>query len=543
MDSRPSIFARESVAGCSNVGTTLVLSSVIRALVVVVEMLFSMKSAATAVAQCYSPRYLVGRSNHHAATTARDQRVVAILKWFIIAMATMKICWLSDVRCGELCGKKLRCGSHYCGKPCHRPGHCEDTGKACQQICGKSKKACGHPCEEPCHAPYPCLETKPCTHKAIITCECQHLKQELKCSASKAGRGNIGRSLKCDDECARLERNRKLALALNIDQETHKDDHIPYSSDTLEIFQESPNWAQAQERVFRVFADGENEKRLRFKPMPQRQRAFIHALAGDFGLDSESMDPEPHRHVAVFKTPRFVSAPMKSLAECVRVRPEPSNLKSESKRVSSSTGTDNIPFNGILLTSPRFGLTVAELQKVFNPIFDTHTPGTVFAITFLPSEEIVVKSSKPLPLTALTALRPALASTITLLAIAKSIQLCTVDSSLNIIRREADAGDGEGWSRVAAKAAAPKSWRPTSERRVGTRSAFVVLGSSAASAVATVGKGKKKRVEEEAVVEDWEEEEEKEEKKERGGVTLVSGDEGGGNEVGPEDKGDSKAPS
>ena|SRR5579862_5093906 len=91
MDSRPSTFARVFVAGCLNVGTTLVLSSVIRALVAAAEMLFSMKSVATAAAPCYSPLYLVGRSNRHAATTARDRRVVVILKWFITVMATTKI--------------------------------------------------------------------------------------------------------------------------------------------------------------------------------------------------------------------------------------------------------------------------------------------------------------------------------------------------------------------------------------------------------------------------------------------------------------------
>ncbi|KAI9782482.1 MAG: Transcriptional repressor NF-X1 [Geoglossum umbratile] len=347
-----------------------------------------------------------------------------------------------------------------------------------------------------------------------------HLKQELKCNASKTGEGNSNKSLKCDSECARLERNRKLALALNIDQETHRDDHIPYSSETLEIFQEIPNWAQVQERVFRIFAADENEKRLRFKPMPQRQRAFIHALADDFGLDSESMDPEPHRHVAVFKTPRFVSAPMKALAECVRVRSESSNSTNESKRGFSSTGTDNIPSNGLLLTSPRFGLTVAELQKVFSPCFDTHSSRTTFSIIFLPSEEIVIKPSSPLPLTSLTALKQALTSIATPLAIAKSVQLCTVDSSFNIVRREADASGGEGWSHVAAKAAAPKSWRPASERMVGVKSTFMILGSTA-----TV-KGKGKKVGGGVVAEDWEQEEEKEEEKERGGGDTILGGEG-----------------
>ncbi|KAI4133307.1 MAG: hypothetical protein LQ347_002234, partial [Umbilicaria vellea] len=154
----------------------------------------------------------------------------------------------------------------------------------------------------------------------IITCDCQHLKQEIRCNASKSSEGNGKKTLKCDEECARLERNRRLALALNIDPEAHKDDHIPYSAETLRMFQEHVKWAQTQEREFRVFAADEAERRLRFKPMPANQRAFIHALADDFGFDSESMDPEPHRHVAIFKTPKFVTAPMKTLAECVRIR-------------------------------------------------------------------------------------------------------------------------------------------------------------------------------------------------------------------------------
>ncbi|KAH0538170.1 hypothetical protein FGG08_005228 [Glutinoglossum americanum] len=370
----------------------------------------------------------------------------------------------------------------------------------------------------------------PCTYKVMITCKCQHLKQELKCNASKNGGGSSAASLKCDDECARLERNRRLALALNIDLETHKDDHIPYSSDTLEIFQEHPKWSQAQERIFRIFAVDENEKRLRFKPMPPRQRAFIHALADDFGLDSESMDPEPHRHVAVFKTPRFVALPMKTLAECVRIKSEPSNPANDSKRVPSSTGTDNTPFNSLLLTSPRFGLTVAELQKAFSPAFDAYAPGTAFAITFLPSEEIVLNTHTPPPLTSLTALKPALATIATSLALAKSVQLCTVDSSLNIVRREADASGGEGWSRVAAKAAAPRSRRLAGEHTMGVKSAFMVLGGNLGT-----GKGKKKAEEKATVAEDWEEEEEKEEEKERGGgVALAGVGREGGRESGPE---------
>ena len=175
-----------------------------------------------------------------------------------------------------------------------------------------------HPCEEKCHF-FGCKEDKPCTHKIIITCPCQLRKQEMKCNASKDSRGNLDKSLACDDACALAERNRKLALALDIPSD-HENDHIPYSADTMSLFNEFPKWATSQERELRVFADSLDEKRLRFKPMPATQRAFLHALAADFGFDSESMDPEPHRHIAIFKTPRFVSAPSKTLRDCIRIR-------------------------------------------------------------------------------------------------------------------------------------------------------------------------------------------------------------------------------
>lgn len=99
------------------------------------------------------------------------------------------------------------------------------------------------------------------------------------------------------------------------------DDHIPYSAKTLELFRDNTKFCQSYEREFRVFAADDQEKRLRFKPMQAIQREFLHSLAEDFGLDSESQDPEPHRHVCVFKTPRFVSAPMKTLAQCVKPKP------------------------------------------------------------------------------------------------------------------------------------------------------------------------------------------------------------------------------
>ena len=426
-------------------------------------------------------------------------------------------CWLADVRCGEICGRKLRCGSHFCRKPCHRPGQCEDYGKSCQQSCGKAKKICGHPCEEPCHAPSLCREDKPCQNKMFVTCDCQNLKQEMKCNASKFNEGNSKKSLSCDDECARLERNRKLALALNIDPEAHKDDHIPYSTTTLQMFRENLKWAQTQEREFRVFAADENEKRLRFKPMPAHQRGFLHSLSEDFGFDSESLDPEPHRHIAVFKTPRFVMAPMKTLAECVRIRTSVEASNAAAAEVQRKLRTSNDSFNGFLLTHPRFGITLEELRSYLSSVLDTIV-GLAFDISFLPSEEIILKARPASSSTSISAnsieaslkaVKISLSTVISSKHLANSIQLCASDSSLNILRRELDdfASNG-GWSQVAAKAAAPR----TAPRRpaVGQKSVYTVLGSKLKDA-----KKKKedmmKAKKDEEVVDDWEEEVRKEE--------------------------------
>ncbi|KAF1996031.1 hypothetical protein P154DRAFT_327708 [Amniculicola lignicola CBS 123094] len=396
-------------------------------------------------------------------------------------------CWFSEVRCGEICGRTLRCGAHKCQKQCHRPGECDEP---CKQPCGKELSVCGHPDMASCHSPTACKEEKSCQQKILVTCECQRIKQEAKCNASKTSDGNLKKMLKCDDECARLERNRKLALALNIDASTHQDDHIPYSDATLSMYQENSTWAATQEKMFRLFAADPAEKRLRFKPMASHQRAFVHSIAEDFGFDSESMDPEPHRHVSVFKTPRFVMAPMKSLAECARVR--------QVQRVVHNTAAtaarpkpiqlSGDPFNAFLITNPRFALTVEEVNAVVR--------------SALPKA--------PFPL------EPALSLAITSKGLGK-LQLARFDSSLNILRKESDIGPGAGWSQVAAKGVPGR--KAEKGMMFGSKNGFTVLSLST----------KKKKEKKAEVVDDWEAAEMEEEEKERtsGAASGVSsGDEG-----------------
>lgn len=469
-------------------------------------------------------------------------------------------CSSTQVRCGTVCGRKLSCGLHLCRRTCHAPGECEtgDGGGKCTQICGRPKKICGHPCDSPCHAPYPCTENKPCPHKVLITCSCQNRKQEARCNVSTSMSNNVSdvntsdaaRSLPCDDECARLERNRKLALALDIDPLMHTDDYIPYSEETLSLYQNNIKWAEDQEREFRVFAVDEAEKRLRFKPMSGPQRSFLHALAGDFGLDSESMDPEPLRCVVVFKTPRFVSAPSKTLRDCIRIQQRLNAEDAATEKMarnqvgavgSSGRTAEKEMFNGFLVTSPRFGLTLEELHSAVDPTLTGNTQIRLDTY-FLPSGDVLL-AAMPEHITGTsasqldTAIRPLKSSLARAISIAEMghLQLCryaqdpSSDSPV-IASRESDfapasAAEG-GWSQVAAKAAAPRKAPRAPD--LGARSGFAVLstagrGTGSASAATKKRKEKEKKAREKAkgefdVVESWEKEMEEEEEQRIGAV-------------------------
>ncbi|KAL2023464.1 hypothetical protein VTK56DRAFT_2460 [Thermocarpiscus australiensis] len=259
--------------------------------------------------------------------------------------------------------------------------------------------------------------------------------------------------------------------------------------------------------------------------MPAHQRAFLHALAEDFGLDSESQDPEPHRHVCIFKTPRFVSAPRKTLAQCLRIAKAAANLGTDASSLRPATtasadsrhqGT-NQPFNAFLLKDPRFGLTIDELDQALAADLGAASRLT-FTTSFLPSEEIVIKATPLLTAaavatsaltpqaveTTLSGLKPAVARTVSRLGLAGAVSLCHANPSLNIVRREGDApasrpNNTGGWNAVASRG----SWRRAAKQAPAAGAAVEQRAPSAFVALKKLELRKKKVVEEEQVEEDW----------------------------------------
>ena len=414
-------------------------------------------------------------------------------------------CWRSDGLCGIVCGKMLKCGSHTCQKTCHKDGECEDALQRCQQPCGKPKKACGHYCEQPCHAPSACKEDKPCPSKEIITCDCQRKKEEVRCNARTGVPVPSGRqtSLKCDDECARLVRNRTLAEALRI-PDGHTDDHVPYSTQTLRMYLEDVAWAHKQEEIFRLFAADEQEKRFRFDPMKSHQRQFLHSLAEDFGLDTESVDPEPHRHIMLFRTPRFVSAPMKTLAQAARIR-------KAQLAVSAPAATPVVrepDYNGFLLRGLKFALTEEELRPVLKKVI----PVSTVDVHFL-SDEVALFPHSQIDL---STIQPTLSAAIISAELASSVLRAQLHTSgpntipvVVAVQTKSTPASSGGWSQVAAAA---KRTTLVPAAPVGQKSLYTVLGSKMAERKkgTQANEKKLKSIRKEDVVDDWEAEVDKE---------------------------------
>lgn len=381
---------------------------------------------------------------------------------------------------------------HTCRKLCHKPGECEDEGAQgikCSQPCGKAKLFCDHKCQQPCHGANrkttsnglailctdtfsACNEKIPCPAKATISCPCGIQTQEVKCAASAANPTPERPELKCDDECLRQERNRRLAAALNIDPATHTNDHVPYSDTTLALFRESKAWAETQEREFRVFSQSPSEVRLQYKAMPREQRQFLHVLADDYGLESRSEDEEPFRYVVVVKGQRYVSAPSKTLGQCIRIRDAQAAEAAAAAAASRNPSPpppviEDEPFNAFLLLSPRFGLTIEEVSETLKDDLARASSSFAFSTYFLPTDEIAIRATAhyssflhPSAIEQeLSELKPRLAETLGRTKIAGSVILCRLDAGEEITRREVKGvqqQDGSGWSAVATRGATAK---------------------------------------------------------------------------------------
>ncbi|KAI1889263.1 hypothetical protein AGOR_G00177340 [Albula goreensis] len=242
-------------------------------------------------------------------------------------------CHLTDISCGLPCNKALPCGMHSCPRICHR-GDCLPEG-GCRQPCATPRPECGHPCAAPCHDGSPCPRIS-CTAKVALQCNCGRRKETVICTEASSSYQkfaaiamasrlsdlqlcdsvDIGQltkkelkntRLECDQECAALERNRRLAEALQIDQSAdpfNVRSTSKYSDSLKEDARKELKFVSEVEEEMKNLVElaskGKQTKRSHyFPPMNRERRKIIHELAEVYGIESVSYDSEPKRNVVI----------------------------------------------------------------------------------------------------------------------------------------------------------------------------------------------------------------------------------------------------
>jgi len=264
------------------------------------------------------------------------------------------------------CGKPLKCGRHKCPKICHS-GNCEVEGESCKLKC-VSRIKCGHACAAPCHRG-DCPEVV-CRQLTEVSCPCGRRQEVMQCckrdvefqrvlaeavshelnemfknegqeaeneptveelTANLRATKDISIILSCDKECARVERLRKIAEALqlhNPDPETRIGP--PNYSEFLKKFTlKSPQFVEMvhdklSALVMQAKKSAKKNNTYAFDSMNREKRTVVHEYSDHFGIQSESFDEEPNRNVIVTASKDKCWLPSVSLVDVVFRKSAPS---------------------------------------------------------------------------------------------------------------------------------------------------------------------------------------------------------------------------
>lgn len=181
-------------------------------------------------------------------------------------------CYMENISCGKPCDKKLSDCSHKCTRTCHK-GECLQS-EHCTQLCEKERPSCLHACKELCHDG-PCPESV-CQEVVVARCKCGFKSKPVKCLQRNSEMNlNLAYELKemlsvktidisslknaqnvkkksfelvCDEECLLAERNRNMAVALQLDP--YAKPKAIYSDFLKSYAREDPNFVFDLEKRF-----------------------------------------------------------------------------------------------------------------------------------------------------------------------------------------------------------------------------------------------------------------------------------------------------
>ncbi|XP_014242992.1 protein shuttle craft [Cimex lectularius] len=298
-------------------------------------------------------------------------------------------CHLGEYSCGLPCGRPLACG-HKCNRRCH-DGACLGPEDICVQPCTTIREGgCDHPCANPCHPDRPCPTNTPCLAKLKVTCECGRRSVIRTCTenhseyqriatsllANKIANVRLGntveasdmssiakkmslKTLECNEECRKYERNLRLAVSLQIANPDLSSKFSPRYSDSMKA------WAKKDSRFCEMVHDKltqlvqlakqskQKSRSYSFPSMGAVKRQFVHEYCEHFGVESVAYDPEPNRNIVATAYKEKCWMPSYSLMEVVQResghRKVPSLLPSLKKDVPTKETTRLVPVKKVQL--------------------------------------------------------------------------------------------------------------------------------------------------------------------------------------------------
>jgi transcriptional repressor NF-X1 len=227
------------------------------------------------------------------------------------------------------------------------------------------------------------------------SCKCGQNTIEIPCNASSKSSGSKT-LLECNDFCAKVHRNRRLALALDIKRDDFGTpslslDDLGYYDDSLrEFFNENASWCRHMEATLIEFAKDPFKKTSHLRPMKSEYRRFIHRYAVHFNIATEAIDAEPKRSVILRKTLGACRIPTVLLSKAARnpnLNRPPPVLEAA---INGEIRAPKNPVNALYLSDMAFGLTKLELDAELVPIMKLGDDTIPFNSTWVNENDAVV---------------------------------------------------------------------------------------------------------------------------------------------------------
>ncbi|KAF9988071.1 hypothetical protein BGZ65_012460 [Modicella reniformis] len=178
------------------------------------------------------------------------------------------------------------------------------------------------------------------------------------------------RIIKCNDYCLIAERNKRVALALDIEETASAPGpRIPdYDSYVLDYASANMEFTLKIEKQLGEWVADISKPILYFPAMKGHRRKFVHELAANYNVTSESVDVEPYRSVTIRRLPDTSIPDLLASQACRQKRPvTTSSASSTVEQLRKPMIKD--PVNAIYLHDLVFGLTRSELAAQLAPVF------------------------------------------------------------------------------------------------------------------------------------------------------------------------------